>query len=504
MPDVPADVPRLSTFADSVNDLPHPVEVTNGDGVLVYVNAAFEHLFGFTREEALGRSPPELLHSGADAPEHYQSAWSTVTSGRVWFGRFIGERKDGHLVHTDTVLFPFYDQGTGERLFVAVRRDVSEEERLRAQLEQSDRLAALGQLAAGMAHEINNPLTYVLANCAAAVQQVRALPSGVPGKGALEELLEEAEAGAERIRGVVTELSAFSRPAGDELRALDVRNVLERSVRLSQNELRHRATVVRTYEDVPRVMASERRLTQVFVNLLVNAAQAMTVGSARGNRIELRTRTDDRGRATVEVADTGPGIPADSLARVFEPFVTTKEDGLGTGLGLTICRTIVEEHDGRIVALANPGGGALLRVTLPAAPESAARSPAVAAAVPPSAARILVVDDERAVARTLARALAPHDVSICATGGEAFSLVTSTGFDAVFCDLMMPDMTGMELFERVEKDHPELAPRFIFVTGGAFTDDADAFVRRLGDRCLSKPFDLGAVRRALQRVLGAA
>src|ERR1019366_3468677 len=234
------------------------------------------------------------------------------------------------------------------------------------------------------------------------------------------------------------------------------------------NEIRHRARLVKEYGDVPLVLATEARLGQVFLNILVNAAQALEVGDAAENVIRVRAATERDGQVVVQVSDTGPGIPPDILDRIFDPFFTTKPVGLGTGLGLWICQGIVTSLGGEITAESRPGEGATFRVVLPSAISadrpSTPEPPAVAPAPDARRLELLVVDDEIAIGRTLAIALADEFEVATATSGRA-ALAILAGeprFDVVLCDLMMPDVSGMDVHERIARERPELAKRFVF------------------------------------------
>jgi CheY-like chemotaxis protein len=309
-------------------------------------------------------------------------------------------------------------------------------------------------------------------------------------------MIDVAREGCDRMRDIVRDLRLFTRGADEDRRTLvDVRRVIDASINVAWNEIRHRARLVKDYRDVPPVIANEARLGQVFLNLLVNAAQALHVGDAAENVIGV-TVAAEAGNVTVEVRDSGPGIPPGHLARIFDPFFTTKPVGVGTGLGLWICHGIVTSLGGTISADNAPGGGAVFRVVLPAAAESVAERtpsphPAQVDAEAPRP-RVLVVDDEIAIGRTLAIGLADEfEIATATSGREALELLAvEDRFDVVLCDLMMPDVSGMDVYERVAETSPGLAARFVFVTGGAFTERARAFVERVRAPVLEKPFDL--------------
>ncbi|HEY6175972.1 MAG TPA: ATP-binding protein, partial [Kofleriaceae bacterium] len=277
----------------------------------------------------------------------------------------------------------------GAATVVSNGRDVTERQRLRAKLLVSDRMASLGTLAAGIAHEINNPLAYVIGNLEAMSESLtageRAALATATQRDAHDELsaqVRDARDGAERVRKIVHGLRSFSRSEDETRVPLALPQVIEAAIRLTANEVRHRAQLTRELGPVPRVIADDGRLTQVFINLLVNAAHAIPEGHSDENRITVRTRTDDAGRAVVEIEDTGAGIPPELQSRVFDPFFTTKGVGEGTGLGLSICHGIISGLGGQI-SIESPGRGTILRVVLPPAPEASAATPRPATAPEP-------------------------------------------------------------------------------------------------------------------------
>jgi CheY-like chemotaxis protein/two-component sensor histidine kinase len=368
-------------------------------------------------------------------------------------------------------------------------------------------MASIGTLAAGVAHEINNPLTYILANLDLVAEQLQAISAFVPQEllHELATLVAEARQGGERVRTIVRGLQTLSRVADDERRVVvDVRSVLDVAAGITSKEIASRARLVRDFAEVPPVEADEAKLVQVFVNLLVNATQALPAGRAEEHEIGLATRKNEAGRVVVEVRDSGAGMSREVLARAFEPFFTTRSIGLGTGLGLSICHGIIAALGGEISAHSEPGKGAVFRVVLPAATPTQV-SPAAA---PPAAAtaerrgRILVVDDDALVGKMLSRVLRAHDVTLLTDAREARDrLAGGERFDLIFCDLMMPGMTGMELHAELGRAAPELLPQMVFVTGGAFTTAATEFLDRVPNERIEKPFDTKFIAALVQRYL---
>jgi PAS domain S-box-containing protein len=365
---------------------------------------------------------------------------------------------------------------------VLIARDVSERDALLEQLRRSERMASVGLLAAGVAHEINNPLTYMLANLEFVLERW----SGDPRE---REVLHEALEGALRVRDIVRDLRTFSRgDAHTSEMALDVHPVLDAAVQIAQHEIRHRAELERAYEPVPQVVASEARLGQVVLNLLVNAAQAIPAHAGAG-RIVLATYAEGD-EVIIEVRDNGVGIAAEHLSKVFDPFFTTKPVGQGTGLGLSICDNLVDTMRGRIDVVSEEGRGTTVRVRLPAAPRDAERKTPVPLPPPGPAGparQVLVIDDDPLVLRALARTLSSHAVTIASGAHDALRLLERGGWDLVLCDVMMPQVSGIDLHAEVRRRDPAVADRFVFLTGGVFSStDAEALART-GRPCLLKP-----------------
>ena len=378
-------------------------------------------------------------------------------------------------------------------------RDLSERKQLEARLLAADRMVSVGTLAAGVAHEINNPLAYVIANLEMVADERPQVSESVA------ELIKAAQEGAERVRLIVRDLKTFSR--ADERRhgPVDVHHVLEASVSMAGNEIRHRARLVREYgTDVPRIVGNEGRLGQVVLNLLVNASQAIPEGSVEANQITLRTfRKGDR--VVIAVRDSGAGIAPEHHGRLFEPFFTTKPVGVGTGLGLYICRQIVESMGGTISVESVPGSGTTFAVELPIG-SSGAQSPSLVnlPAPPVRRARILSVDDEPRIGSVLKQALAPHEVVDLTSAEQALERIRKgERFDLIFCDLMMPRVTGMDFHAALAVEAPEQARRTVFLTGGAFTARAHAFLDQVENPRVEKPFNLAGLRALVAERLQA-
>jgi CheY-like chemotaxis protein len=296
-------------------------------------------------------------------------------------------------------------------------------------------------------------------------------------------------------------LGEFSRPIDGRVLAFDLERATERALSVAANEIHHRARVVREYSPIPSALGTEAKLAQVILNVLINAAHSLEVGAVERNAITVRTRLDARERPTLEIEDTGCGIAKENLSRVFDPFFTTKPVGVGTGLGLSIAQRIVRDLDGEIHLESVHGRGTRVLITLPAAPLSAATLPALESVPPFSSdrfrSRVLVIDDEPAILRAFRRVLSAHDVVVAGSGLEAMSkLAEGRNFDVIFCDVMMPEMSGVEVFQRIRERHPGQEHKLVFMTGGAFAELAAHFIDSVDNPKLKKPFT-GSSLRAL-------
>ncbi|MBI3070519.1 MAG: response regulator [Deltaproteobacteria bacterium] len=413
----------------------------------------------------------------------------------------------------------FMSEGNLTRLVPVVEREIhdtalrKERRTLEGQLVISDRMASVGSLAAGVAHEINNPLGALMANLQFAMEDLARVvddsqthPSDDAWRdwlarriGEALEPLRDARESSERIRNIAKDLKVFARSNdGERPGPVDVRRVVESSARMAWVEIRHRARLVNDFAEVPPVQATEGRLGQVVLNLIVNAAQAIPEDRTDKNEIRIRIGMADGKRVFIEVRDTGTGIAPENLPRIFDAFFTTKPAGVGTGLGLAICHRIVTTLGGEITVHSELEHGTTFRLALPISTDVAPAAPIVdVRTAPPSRrGRVLIVDDEPTMCAALRRMLAgAHDVVTVPSGSKALERLTAGEvFDVILCDLMMPEMTGMELHGEVTRRLPEVAGCFIFMTGAAVTSSAREFLDRVPNSHLEKPFNAARLR----------
>lgn len=492
-----------------LEDLPQGVAVER-DGVFVWVNRATLKMLGYDAAERLvGRKVSSVLLPGeAGLP----SGAGTRDVRLV--------RADGGVALAEVRALRVVFDGAPATLIIGT--DVGEHRALTARMMEVDRMSSAGLLAAALGHEIKNPLAFVTANvdialrdaaeALAAHEQAPAAPEVMRAMvAALREIrgaLQDARQGARRIESVVHDLRAFSRPEQRHDAAVPIERVLDAAVNMTKNELRHRARLTKDYSVVPAVRGSEAQLGQVFLNLLTNAADAIPVGNAAHNEIEIRLFSKE-GRVIVEVRDTGAGIAPKDLPRVFDAFFTTKPVGQGTGLGLAICRNIVQAMGGSISVQSELGAGTTVRIELlPAAEEEipASHTSTISPLKPlDDALRVLVVDDEPLIGRAVARSLGKRNaVRWVASGREALELLEAERFDVVFLDVMMPDLTGIDVYQQLSARAPEVLPRIVFVTGGAFTASARLFLEQVPNRQVGKPFEARQLREVAQEVAAHA
>jgi PAS domain S-box-containing protein len=481
-------------FRKLIEAAPEAVMVAR-DNHIVYVNPRYLQLLGYDNFEELGaKSVIELIHPddriSLDARQQciHDLAFPPPREYRLL-------RRDGSAVCVECSSLSIDFEGTPAILTFA--RDITERKETQAQLIQTDRMVTIGTLAAGVAHELNNPLAYVLLNLGILERELDELLEDASDRERVKARLHTVQEGAERMATIVRDLRSFCRPNSPTPRPVDVRQVLESAINMAMNELRDRARLVRDYSPIPEVVADGARLGQVFLNLLLNAAQALGEGRPIDNEVRVVLRSDGD-RVRIEIADSGHGIEPEILGRIFEPFFTTKPAGIGTGLGLSICQSIVANMQGELTVVSQVGRGATFRVSLPAhraeSEEEAPRKPEVIAVAkqPARPARILIVDDESAIAAALKKILdAEHEVTAVTTGKQALELLLNgTSFDVILCDVLMPGVSGIDLYRVLEERRPELKGRIIFMSGASSMPRVAEFFSSVQNGKIDKPVDV--------------
>jgi PAS domain S-box-containing protein len=467
------------------------IVLVDHDYAITDVNESVCRTFGYSREELLSLHASAIVDPGDVARTPLR--FSTIPVGGMILSERRFQRKDGTQFPGEVSTKALVDGS-----FQCVIRDVTERKQLEAQFLLADRMTSLGRLASGVAHELNNPLAYVMLNLELLARKLGELTgsASLETRDLLAHATADARDGADRMRRIVRTMSAFGRGDEEKTGPVDVNAVLDSAVEIAAMQLRHRARLVREYDAHTPANANAFRLGQVLVNLLVNAVDALPEGNP-ANAIKLSTYDRSDGSVVIEVNDNGVGISPDVKERIFDPFFTTKPVGKGTGLGLSVCHAIVTSAGGAIACESTQAEGTTFRIALPVA---RVRSPdASRTATESSAARgsVLVIDDDPKVAEAIARALEEHDVVIASGGREALERCKSERFDCVLCDLMMPEVTGMDVYDALRREERGLEKRIVFMTGGAVTEGARAKLARTSNPVLEKPIEALKLRAAV-------
>ncbi len=480
----------------ALNDATAEALVVHQDGIIRATNRAAHELYALPPEGAVGQKILDYV-----APEVRDLVSRRIASGSGEAYEAIAMRQDGTRFPVAVQIRTTVFRGRTARL--AAIRDLSELRRMQSSLAFADRMASVGALAAGVAHEINNPLTFVGANIdevARCLASMQVMPR--TSLTTMLDMLHDAKVGADRVAAIVRDLRNFSRADDETNGPVDLTAVITYAARMAGAEIRNRAELRLDIRELPFVVGNDTRLGQVFLNLLVNAAHAIPEGAADLNKITV-SATLEKGSVVVSVADTGVGIDPAVRQRIFDPFVTTKSQGMG--LGLAICYGIVSRLGGEMSVESELGRGATFRVRLPISDEE----PRVSAreVVPGRVAlqrpRVLIVDDEPMLLRTTARALEDTCDVVTASSAKQALVEIESGrpIDVVFCDLLMPEMTGMALYELLQKAHRPLCSRVVFLTGGVFTSQAEEFLAVTPRPHLDKPFSMDQLQRAVHSVM---
>jgi CheY-like chemotaxis protein len=381
------------------------------------------------------------------------------------------------------------------------KRAEDEKRQLELKAQATSRLASVGEMAAGVAHEINNPLTGVIG-----FAQLLMAREDVPPD--IRSDLAVINDGAQRVAGIVRTLLAFSRQTKPQRRYVDINELIESTLALRAYHLRvnNIEVVTRLAPDLLETVADPGQIQQVLLNLIVNAEMEMKLAHGKGKL----TITTEKSHNTIKICvqDNGPGIKPGVMDRIFDPFFTTREVGEGTGLGLSLCYGIVAEHKGKIYAESKPGKGATFIIELPVVTEVAPPKPAepvVKKSKKAVKARILVVDDEQVVRDVVNRVLAGegHKVETVDNAADALKKIESQRYKLILVDIKMPVMNGLELYKRIQKIDKSLARRVVFMTGDVMGADTEKFLSETKVAHIDKPFDAEQLSREVRRALTA-
>ena len=498
---------RFRSVVRAANDA---IILGDNQGGIITWNQGAENLFGYTEAEVLGQ-PLTILMPARYREAHQRAVDRLMLGGQP---RLMGKTLEFHGLRKDGSEFPLEMslatwQSGGSTFCSGIIRDVTERKQALEQLQrqqealyQREKLAAMGSLLASVAHELNNPLSVVMVQADLLSLELKDEP--------LVDRIKAMSRSAERCVHLVRNFLALARQNPPQRSQVSLNAVVEDVVELLSYTLRvdNIELLCRPTEDLPPLWADPHQLHQVVVNLVTNAHQALR-DTAAPRQLMLTTRHDPtRRQVSLEVADTGPGIPPMLRERIFEPFFTTKPPGVGTGLGLPFCQGIIAGHGGTISVESQPGHGTLFRVDLPveAVPEPAPETPPPQTSASGAGKTILVVDDEPGITSALAYLLRRdgHKVNTAAHGRQALERIQHQDYDLILCDLRMPELDGPGFYGELTRSHPHLQRRVIFLTGDTLNQEAQEFLARVGVPRLSKPFRAAEVRQAIQQALQTA
>jgi two-component system, cell cycle sensor histidine kinase and response regulator CckA len=495
-------------LASALEQAAEAVMMTTVDGRIIYVNPAFERITGFSAEEAVGRTPVILAADRQDRGV-YRDLWQTILQGRVWRAEITNRRKDGTPFTWEEAITPLRDENGRLTHFIAVGQDMSVQRQLQAQLFQAQKMEAIGRLAGGVAHDFNNLLTVMTGYSEQLVDRL-------DGRDPLRRKAEAIRGAAERAAALTQQLLAFSRRQMQQPRVLELNDAVSRMNRLLRRLIGEDIELVSHLEaDPARVKADPLQLEQVLMNLAVNARDAMP----RGGTLTLETSTVRLARAQmsghpemppgdyvmIAVSDTGTGMDDETKKRLFEPFYTTKEQGKGTGLGLSTVYGIVKQSGGYIWVYSEQGHGTVFKIYLPLVSDAVEELglPEPLPKAPRGEETLLVVEDDADVRGLLKDALQQSGYTVleASNGGEAmlFCERYSGAIHVLITDVVMPQMDGYEVADRLRKLRPGM--KTLFISGYSEHVASRRGLTRHGDAFLGKPFTPDALARKVREVL---
>ena len=475
---------------------PDIIVVLDIHGRYTFVSPRVQEFLGYTPEEYVGMDLGERPHP--DDRASVMEFFSSLVTGKTSFGtvEYRTAHKNGGWRTFRANAGPLTDAEGKIIGIVASARDVTESKRLEQQLLQSEKLAAIGQMVSGVAHELNNPLTAILGMS----DLVRERATDDASRRQIELVQKQARKAVELVQGLLN----FSRPSRPKSQHVRLGVLITRAIELQQFVLASRNITVDFDAALksPEIQADPNQMVQVFVNLLANAEQSIAAARDHG-RISLRI-AEMEGKAEILVDDDGPGVPAEIRSKIFDPFFTTRRSTGGTGLGLTICLVILKEHGGTIEVQSSPAGGARFRILLPvsrSAPLSAAEPSSISQSDGIKGRSILIVEDEEGIRELVEEGLKARGAAVesVRTGEEAWEKISVRSYDVVVCDFNLGGVSGLELFDRLRSQPGANHPRFLFITGEIVDSSQIAALEAKGSFALQKPFQMAELISTIEK-----
>lgn len=345
---------QLLRFANAIHYAVNPLQITDAEGKIIYVNPAYERAFGFSKDELIGQNP-NIVSSGKHSKRFWQNVWQSISGGDIWKGEIVNRNKKGELMYIELIISPIIDPSGRVAGYLGSHRDITEKRHLEEQLIRSQKMENIGTLAAGIAHEVGNPLTSI----SSLVQVIQRTTDDSFAKDKLELVKNQIN----RIAKIIRELVDFARPSHFEIKPVDLNKIIREAVNITRygKKARHVNFKLELQDSLPQISAVPDQLIQVFINIIINALDAIETNTGD---ITLISRTDSKYIYCV-IKDTGKGIHEDELDKIFDPFYTTKKVGEGTGLGLWVSYGIIKNFGGNITVDSIPGRGTSVTISLP-------------------------------------------------------------------------------------------------------------------------------------------
>lgn len=506
----------------AVEQSPSSIVITDKDGAIEYVNPKFTQLTGYTSEEVIGKNP-RILKSGQQTPEFYKQLWDTIASGKEWRGEFQNKKKTGELYWESASISSINNSAGVLTHFIAIKEDITQKKQMEQILLQSEKMASIGTLAAGIAHEINNPIAYIDSNLKAIRKNLTVMMEFCHTiKNAIEahskicsngdtylsdifvrqkeklnieyfltdtgDAVNESLEGTEKVKRIVTDLRDFSRSEKPEMKLANINDGLDKTINIVWNELKYKAEVIKEYGTIPEIECDIHKLEQVFMNILVNAAHAIE----KNGVIKIKTLYRDD-FIIIQISDTGKGIPPENLKRIFDAFFTTKETGKGTGLGLSIAYKIIQDHKGTINVESEIGKGTTFTIKLP-----------VNKSISSKEYNILIVDDEIIVRDLLKKNINNYNplitVYLAKGGFEAADLLHSFKFEVVLLDINMPGIDGFEVCNKIKHDEITKNTKVIIISGLEASEFREKSIEAGAMEFLEKPISSKRLFEVLDKI----